>query len=62
MKVMVSMEQKKLINSFSIFYLLVAILMGGIEATLAGVVESHPRNISVKLFCNPTIGLRGDVV
>ena len=29
---------------------------------LAILVEGHPRNISVELFCNRVIGLEGDVV
>ena len=29
---------------------------------LAILVEGHPRNISVKLFGNKAIGLRGDVI
>ena len=28
----------------------------------AVLVEGHPRNISVKLFCNRSIGLGGDVI
>ena len=29
---------------------------------LAILVEGHPRNISVKLFGNQAIGVRGDVI
>ena len=32
------------------------------RAILAILVESHPRNISVKLFCNRAISLGADVV
>ena len=39
-----------LINSFSFFYLLVAILMGVMEAILARVVEGHPRTFLGNYF------------